>query len=137
MSILRMTIQYFYQMKFNTLLEHKLYITALVLLIGLLCFTDIDTLGINKTVGMAWNLVDLGTLICLISLLFSFIAYSILALLKYPTHRILSLIWLGDILPVVIISKLSRINEVAILFGIVSIVVLVINVIFSIRTKKK
>lgn len=121
-------------MKLNDLLEQKLHLLVAVIL-AIFCLTiDFNSFGLNKTVGMAYDMGTIAKLVCLASLLLSFIGYFILALLKYRTQKVLSLIYLSDILPAVIVSY-TKAHEVSIVFSVMSIVVSCINIVSSFKNK--
>ena len=64
-------------MQLNNLLERKLYLLVAVIL-AIFCLTiDFDSFGLNKTVGMAYDMGGISKAVCLVSLLLSFIGYSI------------------------------------------------------------
>ena len=123
-------------MQLNNLLERKLnFIVAVILLI--FCFTiNFNSFGLNKTVGMAYDIGGIAKLTCLVSLFLSFILYSILSLLKYKTKKVLSIIYLSDILPAIILIFMKA-YEISIIFSLMSIVVSVINFLNSLRAKDK
>jgi len=125
-------------MQLNNLLERKLYLLVAVILAIFYSTIDLDSFGFNKTVGMAYT-YDAGIIskaICVVSLLLSFIGYSILSLLKYKTQKVLSLVYLSDIVPAIILSY-TKTPEVSIVFGVMSIVVSFINIISSLKSKAK
>ena len=123
-------------MQLNNLLERKLYLLVAVIL-AIFCLTiDFDSFGLNKTVGMAYDMGGISKAVCLVSLLLSFIGYSILSLLKYQTQKVLSLVYLSDIVPAIILSY-TKTLEVSIVFGVMSIVVSFINIISSLKNKAK
>lgn len=123
-------------MQFNHLLEQKLYLIVAIIL-ALFCLTiDFDSFGLSKTVGTAYELGNIAKTTCLASLLFSFIGYAILSLLGYKTQKFLSLVYLSDMLPAILLSY-TKAPVVSIFFGVMSIIVSCINIIRSLKVKSK
>lgn len=115
-------------MQLNYILQQKLYLIVAIIL-AIFCLTiDFNSLGLNKTVGMAYDMDSTAKIICLVSLLFSFIGYSILSLLRYQTQKNLSLLYLSSILLAVVLNFIKQ-HEISIVFGILSIVVFSISIV--------
>jgi len=122
-------------MQLKHMLQRKLYLIVAIIL-AIFCLTiDFNSLGLNKTVGSAYDIDSIAKIICLFSLTLSFIGYSILSLLGYQTQKVLSLIYLSDILPAVLLSYINA-HEISVVFGSMSIVVSCINIISSLKPKK-
>ncbi len=122
-------------MLLNLILQRKLYLLVAIILVAFSLTIDFNSLGLSKTVGIAYDVDGIAKIICLVSLILSFIGYSILSLLGYQTHKVLSLIYLSDILPAVILNY-TKTHEISIVFGGMSIVVFCVNIICSLKTKK-
>ncbi len=121
-------------MQLNYILQQKLYLIVAIIL-AIFCLTiDFNSLGLNKTVGMAYDMDSTAKIICLVSLLFSFIGYSILSLLRYQTQKNLSLLYLSSILLAVVLNFIKQ-HEISIVFGILSIVVFSISIVRSLIHK--
>ena len=89
-------------MQLNHMLQRKLYLIVAIIL-AVFCLTiDFNSLGLSKTVGSAYDTDSIAKIICLISLTLSFTGYSILSLSGYQTQKVLSLIYLSDILPAIL-----------------------------------
>ncbi len=114
--------------------NQKLYLIIAIIL-AIFCLTiDFHSLGLNKTVGMAYGMDSIAKIICLVSLLLSFIGYSILSLLRYQTQKKLSLLYLSSILLAVVLNFIKQ-NEISIVFGMLSIVVFSISIVRSLIHK--
>lgn len=114
--------------------NQKLYLIIAIILAIFSLTIDFNSLGLNKTVGMAYDMDSIAKMICLVSLLFSFIGYSILSLLRYQTQKNLSLLYLISILLAVVLNFIKQ-NEISIVFGILSIVIFSISLIRSLIHK--
>ena len=122
-------------MQLNHILQRKLYLIVAIILV-IFCLTiDFNSLGLNKTVGSAYDTDSIAIIICLVSLILSFIGYSILSLLGYQTQKVLSLIYLSDILPAVLLIYIKA-HEISIVFVSMSIIVFCINIISSLKQGK-
>lgn len=121
-------------MQLNYILQQKLYLIVAIIL-AIFCLTiDFNSLGLNKTVGMAYDIDSIAKIICLVSLILSFIGYSILSSLSYQIQKVLSLLYLSDILLAIILSYTKQ-YEISIVFGLMLIMVSCINIIRSLKNK--
>jgi hypothetical protein len=114
--------------------NQKLYLIIAIILVVFCLTIDFHSLGLNKTVGMAYGMDSIAKIICLVSLLLSFIGYSILSLLRYQTQKNLSLLYLSSILLAVVLNFIKQ-HEISIVFGILSIVIFSISLIRSLIHK--
>jgi hypothetical protein len=114
--------------------NQKLYLIIAIILVVFCLTIDFHSLGLNKTVGMAYDMDSTAKIICLVSLLLSFIGYSILSLLRYQTQKKLSLLYLSSILLAVVLNFIKQ-HEISIVFGILSIVIFSISLIRSLIHK--
>lgn len=114
--------------------NQKLYFIIAIILVVFCLTIDFHSLGLNKTVGMAYGMDSIAKIICLVSLLLSFIGYSILSLLRYQTQKNLSLLYLSSILLAVVLNFIKQ-HEISIVFGILSIVIFSISLIRSLIHK--
>lgn len=121
-------------MHLNHMSQRKLYLIVAIIL-AIFCFTiDFNSLGLNKTVGMAYDIDSLAKIVCLVSLTLSFIGYSILSLLGYQIQKVLSLLYLSNILLAFVLSFIKQ-HEISIVFGILSVVIFFISIIRSLIHK--
>lgn len=121
-------------MQLNHILQRKLYLLVAAIL-AVFCLTiDFNSLGLSKTVGMAYDVDSIAKIICLVSLLLSFIGYSILSLLSYQTQKNLSLLYLSNIVLAFVLSFIKQ-HEISIVFGILSVVIFFISIIRSLIHK--
>jgi hypothetical protein len=102
----------------------------------MIAFTDLENFGLNKTVGYAYDISNVAKLLCLSSLICSFIAYLILAIFKYRTSRIISSIYIVTIFLAVTADNFFFYPTVVFSLAWLSIIVSILNIIAAIKFGK-
>ncbi|MEY2702472.1 MAG: hypothetical protein RLY43_1105 [Bacteroidota bacterium] len=84
---------------FNSIFQKRMFIVILTSYILFHLISKKDEIGINKTVGWAFDFyVNMSPIIYIFLFYIFFIIYSIIALCKWKTNKILSIIHFGIIL---------------------------------------
>lgn len=123
-------------MKLNELVKRRMFLLTLILFVFLGYFGGIQNIGINKTVGWAWDIIGWVYFIKVYFLPIFIIGYGILALLKYSTHKNLSIIHLFIIAMTLILDDTISITmNIIVTLNLISLFVFLLNFIWSIRNR--
>jgi hypothetical protein len=117
-------------------IEKKLYLVVGIILALMIVTIDLGNIGLNKTVGFAFDIKNFGKQICLISLGLSFIVYFILAILGYKTIKSLSILYVVIAFVNVYSIIFLEYPMITLILSSVSIIISAINVIMSIKAGK-
>lgn len=118
-------------------IEKKLYLTVGIILTLMLTTVDVSNIGLNKTVGFAYDITTLGKSLCLISLCISFIAYFILAILGYKTSKEFAILYVLIAFVSVDLLIFREYPMIVLILSLTSIIVSTINIIKSISQGKE
>lgn len=130
-------------MKFGRLVQKRMFFLTLIILISLLYFGRMGHIGFNKTIGWAWDLSNWSFFIQIGSWPLFIIGYGILALLRYRTNKKISILHLilivVNLITLFFASKSFfniSLSLIILLFNLISIILFLINFVWTIRNKK-
>lgn len=123
-------------MTFDKLVQKRMLLLIILLLMIFTYFGGIGNVGINKTVGWAWDISNWVFFTKNGSWLISIIGYGILALLKYSTNKKLSILHLIFItLTFVAEDILNTDLRLVLTLNLISVMVFLINLSWAIRNR--
>ena len=121
-------IQYFFQ-------RRMVIILILVFILINLFTKNYQHYGINKTVGLAYNITEFSPLIFLFTFYIFLFIYGILALSKKETNLAISIVHTIMIIVSAILLENSN-NGFLMIFNCISIIVFILNMFKSLKTHK-
>ncbi|CAM4245431.1 hypothetical protein [Zobellia nedashkovskayae] len=125
-------------MTFDKLVQKKMFLLAIFLLMVSTYFGGNEQMGINKTVNWQWDISNWIFFIKGWTYLISVVGYGIIAILKYWTNKFLSILHLV-LLSLVFLTEdiLCMDLRLIVMLNIISIVVFLLNVIWTIRNRNR
>ena len=118
-------------------IEKKLYLPVGILLGLIITTMNFDKIRLNKTIELAYNISDIGKLICLFSVIISLIIYFILAILSYKTSKKLSILYIVITFMAVILSSIFNFSTIVFFLALVSVITSTANITVSIIEGKQ
>ncbi|WP_425077868.1 hypothetical protein [Psychroserpens sp. S379A] len=123
-------------MTLNELVQRRMFLLTVLLFVFIGYFGGISNVGINKTVGWAWDITSWLYFIRVYFIPIFIIGYGILALMKYSTHRNLSIFHLILItLTLILDDMVSLTLSIVIILNLISLLTFLTNFIWSIRNR--
>ncbi len=124
-------------MTFSKLIKKKMFFLVFLLQIITSYFSNYEN-GINKTIGWLWNITNWIFYTNAICWFVFPIIYGILAILKYSTHKHLSLLHLLIISLIFIFDFFLEANSLLIfVLTIISILIFITNIIWAVQNRNK
>lgn len=118
-------------------IEKRPYLLVGLILMLMLVYVDFQHFGINKTVGLAYDLEGISKLLCLVSLVVSFVSYFILSICKLEIVSSISYTYVFTILFAVAVCIYTTYYFLVFSFSFISIIVLILNVMIAVIKGKK
>ena len=123
----------------------KIYQKRIFVLMILLYFinaflTSEKTIGINKTIGWAWDISYWSLFVSIISIPIFIIGYGLLAFFKYKTNKRLSIVHLIIVLITIILYSKALIGIILtliLLLQLTSFILFSMNIVWSIKNRKQ
>ncbi|MBR9847633.1 MAG: hypothetical protein GYB35_16720 [Algicola sp.] len=121
-------------MAFSELFKRRMFLLTMILFVFFGYFGGIQRMGINKTVGWAWDIIGWVYFVKVYFIPIFIIGYGILALLKYSTHKSLSISHLIIIaLTFILDDTISITLNIIVTLNLISLILFLSNFIWSIR----
>lgn len=122
-------------MTFDQLVQRRMLLLVTLMLMLLTYIGGIGSVGINKTVGSAWDITNFTFYAKNGSWIVFIVGYAILALLKYRTHKVLSIVHL-ILITLIFISTNILTSSLIMILTMLSIVIFILNFVWSIMHRK-
>ncbi len=123
-------------MTINRVFQTKMFALIAILSLYLIYYFSSRDFGINKTVGWAYNFREISYVITCLLCFLSTTIYGILAILKWKTNTLLSILHFSLILLSIIFDHLLN-YDLVMWLNLISMLTLVGNLILSIRNRNK
>ncbi|MES2812713.1 MAG: hypothetical protein V4670_09610 [Bacteroidota bacterium] len=122
-------------MKIYTIFEKKLFIIFILITFFLWLYLPIRDTGINRTVGWFYQMRYLSYYFTFSISILSLFVYAIFGLLKYKTHRFISILQTITILLYLLLDQFHY-YDLIMDINFVSLILLIANIIFTIKKQK-
>jgi hypothetical protein len=123
-------------MTFNELVQKRMFLLMISLVVFFGYFGGIQNVGINKTVGWAWDITHYLFFAKIYFLPIYIVGYGILTLLKYLTHKNISKAHLILVILTFLVDDIFTIDlQLIIILNLISMVVFLLNFVWAIRNR--
>lgn len=123
-------------MTFDKLVQKRMFLLVILLLMISTYFSGDEQTGINKTVNWEWDISNWIFFLKGWTYLIAVIGYGIIAILKYSTNRLLSILHIALLSLVFLAEDVLFLDlRLIVMLNIISIVVFILNVMWTIKNR--